>query len=136
MTKITVETTVNVPAEKAWTCWNTPECINAWSTGHPDWHTKDAQVDLREGGSFSSRMEAKDGSAGFDFGGSFTKVVPNKQLEYTMDDGRTVQISFEDQGGKTRIVETFDAETENSDEMQRQGWQGILDNFKAHVESH
>lgn len=136
MTKITVETVVNAPIEKVWTCWNTPECINAWSVGHPDWQTKDAKLDLREGGRFSSRMEAKDGSAGFEFGGAFTKVVEHEHLEYVMDDKRAVSITFDDQGDKVRIIETFDAETQNSEEMQKSGWQGILDNFKKHAESH
>lgn len=136
MSSITVETVVNAPAQKVWNCWNTTDCINSWSVGHPDWQTKNAMLDLREGGAFSSRMEAKDGSAGFEFGGTFTNVVPNKQLEYVMSDKRKVSITFEDQGGKTHIVETFDAETENPEEMQRAGWQGILDSFKKHAETH
>jgi uncharacterized protein YndB with AHSA1/START domain len=134
MTKITVETTVNVPVADAWKAWTEPEAIMKWCSGHPDWHTPRAENDLREGGTFVTRMEAKDGSMGFDFGGTYTTVVPNERIEYVMDDKREVQIAFEDQGDKTHIVETFDAETQNSVEMQRAGWQGIMDNFKTYAE--
>jgi uncharacterized protein YndB with AHSA1/START domain len=134
-TRITVETTVNVPVEAAWNAWNDPEAIKQWCSGSPDWHTPRATVDLREGGTFSSRMEAKDGSMGFDFGGTYTKVIPHQQIEYTMEDGRKVEITFEDQGGTTHIVETFDAEGKNPVEMQRAGWQTIMDNFKTYTEA-
>lgn len=136
MTQITVETTVNTSIENAWHCWTTPECIMQWCSGSPDWHTQKATNDLKEGGTFVTRMEAKDGSVGFDFGGTYSTVVEYKQIEYTMDDGRKVSIAFEGQDGSTHIVETFDAENENPVEMQRAGWQTIMDNFKKHAESH
>jgi uncharacterized protein YndB with AHSA1/START domain len=134
-TLITVETVVNVPAEKAWACWTTPECIMQWNSASDDWHTPRATVDLKEGGEFSSRMEAKDGSAGFDFAGTYTKVIPGQVLEYAFGDRKTT-VTFDEQGGQTRIVESFEAESENPIEMQKQGWQAILDNFKKHAESH
>jgi uncharacterized protein YndB with AHSA1/START domain len=134
-TLITVETTVNAPVETAWQCWTTPACIMQWNSASDDWHTPRATVDLREGGEFSSRMEAKDGSMGFDFAGVYTKVVPNQTLEYAFGD-RTTSVTFEDKGGSTHIIETFEAETENSVEMQKQGWQSILENFKKHAEAH
>lgn len=137
MTQITVETTVERPIADVWHCWATPECIMQWCSGSADWHTPKATNDLREGGTFTTRMEAKDGSVGFDFGGTYTKVVENQQIDYTMDgDGRKVSISFEDRDGQTHVVETFDAESENPVEMQRAGWQTIMDNFKRHTEEH
>lgn len=135
MTKVTVETTINAPAAKVWDCWNKPEHVTKWNAASPDWHCPSATSDLREGGMFTARMEAKDGSMGFDFGGTYTKVVPAKALSYTMGDGRMVDVTFEEKAGKTRIMETFDAETQNPVEMQRQGWQSILNNFKAYAES-
>ncbi len=134
-TLITVETTVKSPVEKVWSYWNEPEHIVKWNTASDDWHTPRATADLREGGAFSSRMEAKDGSAGFDFGGVFTKVVPEKKLEYTLGDGRTVSITFEQEGDAVHITETFQAETQNPPEFQKQGWQAILDNFRKYAEA-
>lgn len=136
LTPITVETTVNAPIAKVWEYWTEPEHITQWNTASDDWHTPSATNDLREGGSFTARMEAKDGSFGFDFGGTYTKVTKHAQIDYTMGDSRKVSVTFEDQEGKTHITETFDPETQNSPEMQRQGWQAIMDNFKKHVESH
>lgn len=136
MPKITVETTVGVPVEKAWHCWTNPDCIMQWNAASDDWHTPKATNDLREGGTFTARMEAKDKSAGFDFGGTYTKVVPHEQIDYTMDDGRTVSIAFDGHGGHTHVVEIFDPESENPEDMQLQGWQAILDNFKKHAEAH
>ena len=133
---ITVETSVHAPVEKAWHCWTDPGCITQWNAASDDWHSPSATNDLREGGKFTARMEAKDGSVGFDFGGTYTKVVENEQIDYTMDDGRTVSVSFDGHGDHTHIVETFDAESENSPEMQKQGWQAILDNYKKHAEGH
>lgn len=138
---ITVETTVNAPVETVWACWTEPEHIIRWNSASPDWHTPSATNDLREGGSFTSRMEAKDGSAGFDFGGTYTKVVEHEQIDYTMDDGRTVSVVFDGHPSTgsgqahTHVTETFDPESENPAEMQRQGWQAILDNFKAYAEA-
>lgn len=130
-----VETTVNTSIEKVWIIWNASEHITKWATGSPDWHTSYAENDLRVGGKFRSRMEAKDGSASFDFIGTYTEVDKNKLIAYTMEDGRKATITFSMNGGRTTVTETFEAEHENPAEMQRQGWQTILDNFKAHVES-
>lgn len=133
---ITVETTVQAPIETTWRLWTEPGHITRWNNASDDWHTPRATVDLREGGRFMSRMEARDGSAGFDFGGTYTTVIPHEKLAYTMDDGRTVSVSFEDRQGATYIIETFDPETTNPREVQRQGWQAILDNFRTYAESH
>lgn len=135
-TPITVQTTVNAPLAATWDMWTAPKHIMQWNSASPDWHTPSATSDLREGGIFSCRMEAKDGSVGFDFGGTFTKVIPEKTLAYTMSDGRTVSVTFEEKDGAVHITETFDAETENPVEMQREGWQSILDNFKKYAEAH
>ncbi len=134
--QITVETAIQAPIEKVWKCWSEPECLIQWNNASDDWHTPKATNDLRTGGTFTARMEAKDGSAGFDFGGTYTKVLPNELIEYEMGDGRKVSVTFVPLGNKTLVNETFDAESENSVEMQRRGWQSILDNFKKHAESH
>ena len=131
---VTISTTVNVPIEKIWKLWNTPEDIVQWNTASPDWHTPKAKNDLKENGKLTFRMEAKDGSFGFDFEGTYTKVIPNELIEYTIADGRKVRIQFTSNGNETHIVETFDAETENPVEMQRDGWQAILNSFKAYSE--
>lgn len=133
-TPITVETTVNAPIEKVWAYWTEPEHIKKWNSASDDWHTPKAENDLREGGSFSSRMEAKDGSMGFDFGGTYTTVMNKKEIAYTMGDDRKVSVTFDGHGDHTHIVESFDAESENSPEMQKAGWQSILDNFKKYTE--
>ena len=132
--KITVETFANTTLERAWDAYNTPADIVQWNTAQDDWHTTRSTVDLREGGTFLSRMEAKDGSMGFDFEGTYTRVVPRKLIEYRMDDGRQVAVEFSEQPGRVLVRETFDAETQNAPEMQRQGCQAILDNFARHVE--
>jgi uncharacterized protein YndB with AHSA1/START domain len=134
-TKITVEVNVNVPAEKAWSFWTNPEDIKKWNAASPDWHTTKAENDLTVGGKFSSRMEAKDGSFGFDFGGIYDAITPNRYIEYTMDDGRKCQITFTNKGDSTHISSTFDAEKENPVEMQKGGWQAIMDNYKSYVET-
>ena len=133
--KITVETTVNAKLEKVWKAWNNPADIKQWNSAQDNWHTTRSAVDLREGGQFSARMEAKDGSASFDFEGTYTRVVPNKTIEYRMADGREVKVEFIERGNSVVVKETFDAESENPHELQRQGWQAILDNFRHHVES-
>lgn len=133
-TAITVQVTVTAPVEKAWKIWNDPEHITKWCTATPDWHTPRAENDLRVGGRLFSRMEAKDGSAGFDFVATYTDIQRYKSIAYTMEDGRTVKILFSTDGKTTTLVETFDAENENPVELQREGWQAILNNFKAHVE--
>jgi uncharacterized protein YndB with AHSA1/START domain len=132
---ITIETTVNAPVEKVWAYWSEPLHIKRWNQASDDWHTTAAENDLRPGGTFRSRMEAKDGSFGFDFGGTYDAVEENKRIEYTMGDGRKVQVYFSPEGSATRIEEKFEAETTNSPEMQRAGWQAILDNFKQYTET-
>ena len=134
-TTITIETTVNAPVEKVWEYWSKPEHITQWCSATDEWHTPKADNDLRVGGSFSSRMEAKDGSMGFDFGGVYDAVEENKTIEYTIGDGRKVKIDFTSSGNETRVVESFDAESTNPVEMQRAGWQAILDNFKKYTEA-
>ena len=132
--KITVETVVKAPIAKVWDAWNNPADIKRWNAAQDDWHTTASSVDLREGGKFSARMEAKDGSAGFDFEGIYTRVVPKKAVDSRMSDGREINVEFIERPGEVLVKETFDAETENSPELQRQGWQAILDNFGRHVE--
>jgi uncharacterized protein YndB with AHSA1/START domain len=132
--KITVETLVNAPIEEVWRAWTTPDDIKQWNTASEDWHTTKASVDLRVGGSFSSRMEAKDGSMGFDFAGTYTKVVPNELIECSFGD-RTLRVEFSAGARGVTVRETFDAESTQSLEQQRQGWQAILANFARHVEA-
>ena len=134
-TKITVETTVNAPIEKVWGYFTKPEHITKWNNASDDWHTPNASNDLRVGGNFVYRMEAKDGSFGFDFGGVYESVGQNEYIEYTIGDGRNVKVNFTAQGNKTNVVETFEAEEINSIELQKGGWQAILDNFKKYTES-
>ncbi len=133
-TNITVETTVNASKETVWEYWIKPEHITQWNNASNDWHTPRAENDLRVGGKFLSRMEAKDGSFGFDFSGVYDEVKPNERIVYTIADGRKVIIDFKGSGNATKVSETFDAEQTNSLEMQRGGWQAILDNFKKYVE--
>jgi len=135
-TAITVENTVKAPVEKVWELWKEPEHIKKWANASDDWHTPHAENDLKTGGKFLSRMEAKDGSFGFDFGGVYDEVRKNEYIEYTIGDGRKVKITFKPLGNETRITETFEAENENPIEMQRGGWQAILDNFKKYAESY
>lgn len=134
-TIITVENTVTAPVEKVWAYWTKPEHIIKWNNASDDWHTPRAENDLRAGGSFVSRMEAKDGSIGFDFGGVYDKVKIHEYIKYTMGDGRKVKITFSGNGDTTKVVESFEAETTNPIEIQKGGWQGILDNFKKYAES-
>lgn len=133
--KITVETLVNAQLDQVWNAWNNPEDIKRWNSAHESWHTTKSTVDLREGGTFRSRMEAKDGSAGFDFEGTYTRVEPKKAIEYRMADGREVQVEFADGPDGVLVKQTFDAESENPAEMQREGWQAIQDNFGRYVEA-
>lgn len=137
MSKITVETNINVPVQNVWEYFTKPEHITKWNFASDDWCSPRAENDLRVGGSFSYRMEAKDGSFGFDFGGVYDEVVPFERIAYTLggDSNRKVVIVFESDGDKTHVTETFDPETINPEEMQRNGWQAILDNFKKHSES-
>ena len=132
---IAIETTVVAPVEKVWKLWTAPEHIKKWNNANEEWHTPKAENDLRVGGRFVARMEAKDGSMGFDFGGTYDEVKPRELISYTLDDGRKVAITFSSEENATRITETFEAENANPIEMQRVGWQAILDNFKRYAES-
>lgn len=132
--KITVETAVKAPLQRVWEAWNNPEDIKRWNAASDDWHTTSSSVELREGGRFSARMEAKDGSAGFDFDGTYTRIVPGRLIEYRIGDGRAVSVEFREGQGQVLVRETFEAETRNPPEMQRGGWQSILDNFARYVE--
>lgn len=131
---ITVENTVKAPIEKVWKFWTGPRHIEKWNNASDDWHTPHAENDLRVGGKFVSRMEAKDGSFAFDFGGVYDAVKENEYIEYTLGDERKVKISFTPAGNETKVVETFEAESTNPVEMQRGGWQAILDSFKRYTE--
>ena len=133
-TRITVQSTVKAPVEKVWQLWTGPEHITQWNSASPDWHTPFAENDLRVGGKFAARMEAKDGSFGFDFGGVYDEVKPHELIAYTIGDGRKVEVHFTGNGGETKIVETFDSENTHSVDMQRSGWQAILDNFRNYAE--
>lgn len=133
-TAVTVVTCINAPIEKVWKFWTEPEHIVNWNNASDDWHTPRAHNDLRPGGRFICRMEAKDGSQGFDFSGTYNHVEPLKQLDYTIDDGRKVQVLFISEGYTTTISEIFEAETTHPIELQHSGWQSILDNFKRYVE--
>jgi len=132
--EISIETEVAAPLIEVWKAWITPEDITHWNFAIEEWCCPSADIDLRVGGTFNYRMEAKDGSFGFDFVGEFTQVSPFKSIHYKLGDDRAVKVEFMESAGGTRVVETFDAENENSAEQQRQGWQGILINFKKHVE--
>ena len=134
-TQVTVETTVKAPVEKVWQYWTAPEHITKWNHASDDWHSPSAENDLRVGGKFTARMEAKDGSIGFDFAGIYDEVKPQTRIAYTMGDGRRATVDFISNGNETKVSETFDAEDTHSIELQKGGWQAILDNFKKHVES-
>lgn len=131
---ITVETRVKAPVDEVWRAYTTPADIMQWNAASEDWHTSAARVDLRVGGTFSSRMEAKDGSMGFDFEGTYTSVVPNERLAYAFGD-RTAEVDFIPQDDGVLVRVSFEAETEHSLEQQRDGWQSILDSFGRHVEA-
>lgn len=130
--KITVETTVDAPMEKVWRAYNNPQDIMQWNAGSDDWHTTASSVDLRVGGAFSSRMEARDGSMGFDFAGTYTKIIPHELIAYSFGD-RMAQITFKESSQGVVVRVTFDSEPTNSIEQQRAGWQSILDNFKRYL---
>jgi uncharacterized protein YndB with AHSA1/START domain len=132
--QITVEARIAAPMAQVWRAWNTPADIKQWNAASDDWHTTKSAVDLRVGGTFSSRMEAKDGSMGFDFAGTYTKIVEHQLIESSFGDRKLVVEFVPAQDGVT-VRETFDAETTFPLEQQRQGWQAILNNFKKHVEA-
>ncbi|GAB1444817.1 SRPBCC family protein [Flammeovirgaceae bacterium] len=134
-TSITIEVTVNAHIEKVWKFWNNPDHIKQWNAASDDWHTTHSEVDLKVGGKFSSTMAAKDGSMSFDFGGVYTLIKEHQLIEQRLGDERKVRVEFKPQNGKTKIIETFEAESTNPVEMQREGWQAILNNFKKHVEA-
>ncbi|MBX6365216.1 MAG: SRPBCC family protein [Gemmatimonadetes bacterium] len=133
--KITVEAPARAGLEQVWETYNNPADIEQWNTAREDWHTTRSTVDLRVGGQFVARMEAKDGSAGFDFAGTYTRVEPMRLIEYRLGDGREASVEFIERPGDVLVRVTFDAETVNPPEMQRVGWQAILDNFVRHVEA-
>lgn len=132
---ITIETTVSAPIENVWSAWTRPEHIVRWNFAAQDWQCPRAEVDLIPGGRFKYRMEAKDGSMGFDFEGKFTAIDPNRKIDFVLEDKREVSVGFIESEAGVRVIETFDTENEMTDEQQRQGWQSILDNFKQYVET-
>lgn len=134
-TSITVEANINAPVDKVWKYWTEPQHITQWCQASDDWHAPKAENDVRTGGKFSTTMAARDGSMSFDFAGVYSRVEKNKAIEYAMSDGREVKITFSGNGNATKVTETFDAESENPVDMQRDGWQAILNNFKKHVEN-
>jgi uncharacterized protein YndB with AHSA1/START domain len=133
-TKITISASIKAPVEKVWAKFTDPEDVKQWNNASDDWHTPSAVNDLRVGGKFVYTMAARDGSFSFDFGGEYDNVIENQLIEYTIGDGRKVSVIFSGKDDETRIEEIFEAETENPVEMQQQGWQAILNNFKAYVE--
>lgn len=133
--EISIETTVKASIERVWSAWITPDDIKNWNFASEDWRCPDAKIDFTVGGTFSYRMEAIDGSMGFDFEGKFTSINANRRIEYELDDGRKVSITFSKTERGIRVIETFDAENEHAGEQQKQGWQSILNNFKRHVET-
>lgn len=135
MNKLTVETLARTDLDTAWRAYSNPDDITRWNSPDPGWHSPRSRVDLREGGSFSTRMEARDGSAGFDFEGTYTRVVPLELIEYRMSDGREAAVRFTREPEGTRIRVDFDPESENPPEYQQQGWQAILDSFARYVEA-
>ena len=134
-TSVTVQSNVNAPVEKVWEYWTKPEHITQWNHASDDWHSPSAENDLRVGGKIKTTMAAKDGSFSFDFEGVYTNLEDQKLIEYDIADGRKVKVVFSPEGDSTKIIETFEAETTNPEEMQRSGWQAILDNFKRYTEA-
>jgi uncharacterized protein YndB with AHSA1/START domain len=134
--RVTVQAVIQAPVEKVWKYWTGPEHITQWNQASDDWHAPRAENDLRVGGKFVTRMEAKDGSAGFDFGGTYDVVKLYEEIAYTLGDGRKVNINFIAQKDETKVVETFDAEETHPVEFQKAGWQAIMNNFKKYAESH
>jgi uncharacterized protein YndB with AHSA1/START domain len=132
--QITIETTINAPMDRVWDAWTTPNDITEWNFAIEEWCCPNAKLDFKVGGNFAYRMEAKDGSTGFNFAGKFIAIDAHKSIEYVLGDDRKVAIDFLDTGEGIRVVETFEADDEYSAEQQRQGWQSILNNFKKYVE--
>lgn len=134
-TVITIEVAIKAPIIKIWESWTDPKHIIHWNNASYDWHTPRAENDLKVGGKFLSRMEARDGNMGFDFTGEYLKVEFHKHIEYKLEDGRIVNIIFKSNKDETTVTEVFEPEQENSIELQQAGWQAILDNFKRYVEA-
>ncbi len=134
-TTLTIQTTVDAPLEKVWECYTIPGHITQWNHASDDWHSPSAINDLRIGGTFTYRMEAHDSSEGFDFTGTYTDIQPQQLIAYRMDDGRTVEVTFDQQPEGVQVTVTFQTETMNPVELQRAGWQAILDNFQKYVET-
>jgi uncharacterized protein YndB with AHSA1/START domain len=134
-TVVTIESSIQAPVEKVWEFWTKPEHITKWNHASDDWHSPFAENDLRVGGKFSARMEAKDGSFGFEFGGIYDDVRNNEYIEYTLGDGRKVSVNFSKEGTSTKVVENFEAENQHPVDFQKGGWQAILDNFKKYTEN-
>lgn len=134
-TKVTIEAMISDSPEKVWVYWTKPEHITKWNFASEDWCCPSAENDLRVGGKYKARMEAKDGSFGFDFEAIYGEIIDQKKLVYTMPDGRVVTTTFNNIDGQTEVTTTFDAENENPIEMQKNGWQAILDNFKKYSEN-
>ena len=132
--KITIETSIDAPVDKVWKYFSEPEHITKWNQASDDWHSPSAENDLRVDGKFTTHMAAKDGSASFNFSGTYTEVTEHERIEYVLEDDRKVLIVFEAEGKSTKMTETFDAETSNPVEMQKGGWQAILDSFKKYTE--
>lgn len=133
--RIKITATIQAPIDQVWTCWTTPKHITKWNAAVDEWHCPTASNDLRAGGRFSYHMAARDGSMKFDFSGTYDVVTRPKLIQYTLDDDRQVSVRFKEENGQTTITEVFEAETENPVDMQKSGWQAILDRFKHHVES-
>lgn len=134
-TSVTVKASIQAPIEKVWRYWTEPDHITKWNQASADWHAPRAENDLRVGGKFTTRMEAKDGSMGFDFGGIYDAVTPHEKIAYTLGDGRKVDITFIDQGNETNVIQIFDPESTHPVEFQQAGWQAIMDSFKAYTEN-
>ncbi len=133
--KITVQATISADTKKVWDYYTNPKHITKWNFASDDWHCPRATNDLRVGGKYTARMEAKDGSFGFDFEAVYDEIIHEKRFSYTMPDGRHVNVTFNKLGNKTEVIVIFDAERENPEEMQRNGWQAILDNFRKYAEN-
>jgi uncharacterized protein YndB with AHSA1/START domain len=133
--RVTVQTTIHAPMEVVWTSWLEPRHIEKWNAASDDWHTPKAINEIREGGHFIYTMAARDGSVSFDFSGTFVDIIEHKKIVTRLDDDRSVWVSFEDREEGVLLTETFEIEDENSEELQRMGWQAILDNFKKYTET-
>jgi uncharacterized protein YndB with AHSA1/START domain len=135
MQPITITTEIAAPIDTVWNCWNTPEHIMQWNAAHESWHCPASKIDLRPGGEYHTTMAARDGSMSFDFWGTYDEVQAPTFVSSTLGDGRKMSVRFDALEEGTRVTETFDPENQNPIDMQRAGWQSILDNFKRYVEA-